>query len=178
MDILSTMNSGDFKKSTSKKTKLQASQVLSLGVESAPWFCVRSRRFARVQVPARGRGVIFSLLVFLFLSRSASASDWTATDTALQATYIAATVLDWMQTNWVARHSDEFHEVEAAQFIGRYPSVSRVNTYFPSMIAINTLAAIILHRPYRTGFQLYFIGNELRAVDKNHSLGIGMQWRY
>lgn len=120
---------------------------------------------------------LFSLALALALPAAGAARDpWDATDTALGAVALGALALDWGQTRYIATHPERFHEHAAARVIGEHPSLGRVNSYFLVRMLGTVAIAEALPSPWRTAFLGGTVAIELRAVRRNASLGIKVEF--
>ena len=95
---------------------------------------------------------------------------WDHKDTALQATYTIAHVLDWGQTRHLARHPTT--HAETNKLLGKHPSPGQVDRYFATTLLLHTTIAYLLPSEARSVFQLITIGIEGGVVKRNYSLGV------
>ena len=103
-------------------------------------------------------------------TRGEDVNTWTTLDTTLQATYTGLLIMDWKQTQYIARHPDAYWETATA--LSRHPSISSVSTYFAAQWLVHTAVAYLLKKPYRTIWQCVFLGIEYDAVGHNYAAGI------
>jgi hypothetical protein len=103
-------------------------------------------------------------------SSSMAFDEWSNRDYALQATWTALHIIDWGQTLDIAKDPDKFHENNP--FIGKYPSVGRVNAIMAISTIVNPLVVHILPskwRPYFQGLSMAITGT---CVVNNYNLGL------
>lgn len=113
------------------------------------------------------------LAVFLLLfSISATANDWTTSDTQREAMYLTLHAIDWAQTRNIARNPDRWGETNA--ILGNNPSVDRVDAYFTAMALMHYAIAVSLPTEYRAIFQYVTIGVEAGYVRHNLQFGVGI----
>lgn len=98
-----------------------------------------------------------------------SRADW-----ARQGVYTGVLMADWAQTRYIAKHLDEWHEMNPA--LGRAPSIGRVNIYFGATVLVNAAITRALPAKYRPVWQYSSIGFEAFVVGRNAYIGIGMQF--
>lgn len=135
--------------------------------------------------------IIISVEIFLAIALPAQAEDknaWTATDTALQATYTVLHVMDWSQTLHIARNHVHCYpngtgiacalDYEDNSLLGEHPSIGLVNSYFASTLVLHTAVSYILPKPYRTIWQAITIGIEYGTVQHNRRTGIGVNLHF
>ena len=96
--------------------------------------------------------------------------DWTREDTYRQSVLTVLLVVDWGQTRYIAKHPLQHKEMN--QFLGEHPSVGRVNNYFAASILGHAVISYILPPDWRKGWQYVWIGIEFGVVQRNHSIGI------
>lgn len=111
------------------------------------------------------------------------ADKWTAEDTAWQSGVIALKLMDWSQTRYIAKHPNEYYEINP--ILGRHPSTSDVDLYFAGSILLHTAIAMALPpkatvmgydiNPRRI-FQAVQIGLNGVCVAHNLSIGIGFDF--
>ena len=109
-------------------------------------------------------------------AHSSEKADWTWTDTGLQVTYLTLHTMDWTQTLHIARNPDKYYEMN--QTLGRHPSEGRVNSYFAATALLNTGAAWLLPKPWRTMWQVGFIVDRYAYVQHNRRIGIGISLHF
>ena len=99
---------------------------------------------------------------------------WTRSDSAWESGAIAAMVVDWRQTAYIARRGPPYFERNP--LLGERPRRAQVDFYFASSIAAHLLAARMLPRAYRRTLQLVTIGFEGSVVANNARMGIALQF--
>lgn len=117
-----------------------------------------------------------ALIAALTLGSPDDPHRWTAADTALQATFIVLTTVDWMQTHEALRYHPTIVYEEQNPFLGKFPSNRRINVMIGGSIAGHTIVAYLLPKPYRTLWQLTFIAVEGGTIYANHQAGIRVKW--
>jgi hypothetical protein len=103
-------------------------------------------------------------------------SDPSKKDIILEGTYQLLNLIDWHQSQIIAKRPNEYYEVNP--FIGKHPSVGQVNTYF----AISSLGHIgisyLLPRSHRNYFQYGTIVMKAGLVAYNKSAGLGLGFAF
>ena len=133
----------------------------------------------------------FYPLVLLFVVSSAFADrieiefnpNWTREDSYRQAAATALFVADWYQTRYFIKHPcrdgtqtcvDPYFENGPAQhFLGKHPSVGKLNTFAVAGIAGHAAISYMLPPECRKFWQYVSIGYEADNVYKNH-IGLRM----
>ena len=119
--------------------------------------------------------VLCSLLVLWLVPVPAVAADpWDMTDKVLGGTALAATVMDWSQTHYIARHPAEYRELD--HMLPSHPSVGQVDAHFAGSILIGAAIANWLPSDYRKWFLGGVTVIEIGTVAHNHSIGIKMRF--
>ena len=127
---------------------------------------------------------IILILILLFISSPVHAEykfakDWTNKDTAYQATFLAVTTVDWLQTRWMAKqnwHWDGEYHSESNPILGDYPDSKKVDTLIPLGMVAHTLIAMALPPDYRRIWQVLWIGVEGYCVTTNYSAGVHLEF--
>lgn len=116
--------------------------------------------------------LVLLLVTSSFVARADEA--WDTTDKALAGVALAATVIDWSQSRYIARNPALFEENNP--LLGLHPSVGNVNAYFATSIVAGAALAYVLPKDYRK----YFLGGvavlEISAVSRNKHIGIRLQF--
>ena len=105
-------------------------------------------------------------LIILLVSGCA----WDTNSWVRHGIYSGLHLLDWKQTQTIARNPDRYWEMNPV--LGRHPSVQRVNTYFLATYLVNTAISVLLTDELRKWFQFGIIGVEGVAVGWNLNNGI------
>ena len=123
---------------------------------------------------------VTGLILFKLMSPSVALADeiWFTPfswyDYALETTFIGVTSMDWSQTQQIVAHPHEYYETNF--ILGRHPSLSTVNIYFPSAMALHALVAYALPKPWREVWQTMWIGVETYTVYTNASIGLRIKF--
>lgn len=83
----------------------------------------------------------------------------------------AAIVMDWGQTRYVAKHPQQYEEI-VNPFLGKHPSVGKVNAWFIGSLAVNNGAMIALPKRYRPYYAGAVTAYEMRLVIRNNHIGV------
>jgi hypothetical protein len=120
-------------------------------------------------------GVRMKYMAILMMLFSITAeADWSRADTTRQSIFTGVLALDWAQTRYIAKHPDEFHEINT--ILGEHPTTGRVDKYFASATLIHWGASYVLPDKYRAIWQNVSIGFEAGVVARNINLGIGFKF--
>lgn len=114
------------------------------------------------------------LILATLLSFSSYGAEWDTVDRTLGATALAATVIDWRQTQQIAESPTVYYEHNP--IIGIHPNMKRVNSYFLGYILITGLIADTLPSDYRKAFLAGYTTVEIATVGHNLQLGIGFKF--
>lgn len=132
--------------------------------------------------------LIISLILFFSLINHAYAADkWDNEDLSLASVFTMATVIDWGQTRDIVKTNKkeglsagyinnkwitEYPHRETNLYLGKNPSMGKVDTYMPLAIAASLTAAHYLPEKYRK-LLLYGLSLlELSVIYDNHQLGL------
>lgn len=120
---------------------------------------------------------IIVALIFSIASIPAVAQDWTKADTAREAAYLALLVADWGQTRNIVHRADtgcagDSTCVERNPFLGRNPSIRRVDSYFALSALTHATISYLLPQDWRRGYQMFTIGFQAGIVGYNYSIGL------
>lgn len=100
----------------------------------------------------------------------ADENNWTTQDTVLESIHLGLSVVDWHQTREIAKSNGYWHEYNP--YLGRHPSVRKVDDYMIACMILHPIVAVILPHPYRDWFQFFTIGLETGCVSMNYKIGI------
>lgn len=123
-----------------------------------------------------------TLLTSLFLATvltggEARASDWTARDTVVQSVVVLSLAADMLTTLDKGKPPIVGAQyVETNPLLGPRPSRGAVVGYFAGTMAIHTLVAWALPRPYREVWQGSALVVEAWAVGSNLRAGLRLRW--
>lgn len=104
---------------------------------------------------------------------------WSKAEIAKEVVYTGIKAIDWRQTRTIAKHPDEWYEVNPA--LGEHPSVERVDNYFLITGIAHPIITHILPRKHtlfgwewspRAVWQNVTIGISAGCVAHNYSVGI------
>ena len=90
--------------------------------------------------------------------------------TLLSCITVALHVIDWLQTRYIAKHPAGFYELNP--FLGKHPSVLKVNMYFLGCIASTLVGASFLPFWWAIGIGTWWIALETFLVIRNYKIGI------
>lgn len=122
--------------------------------------------------------IIFALAI---AATPTHASNWTGEDTAWQAAFTVLQVVDWGQTRNIAHRADTGCAgyatcIERNPFLGRNPSIHRVDTHFVVTTIANAAISYALHPKWRRHWQMINIGFEAGIVGYNYKIGLKMDF--
>ena len=103
-----------------------------------------------------------------------SNADWSEQDITLEMTYQVFHFIDWRQTRWIAKHPDDYCELNP--ILGKHPSTTEVDLYFIGTALLHPLITDLLPEKYRPIWQGITIGMSATCVGWNFSLGIGFDF--
>lgn len=83
----------------------------------------------------------------------------------------AAIISDWGQTRYIADHPNIYWE-ETNPFLGRHPSMGKVNAWFVGSLAVNNGIMVALPKKYRPWYAGVVTAYEARLVVRNNSIGV------
>ncbi len=109
--------------------------------------------------------------VVVALADAARADEWTRADTAWEAGFATALLVDWQQTRYNLRAAGGY---ERNPIVGRYPSGARINIMALSALAGHAIVAGLLPQPYRRGWQAVALMLEIGAVSDHAIAGGGL----
>lgn len=111
---------------------------------------------------------IIAILLYL-IPLTASADEWTTADTYRQAVFTAVDLMDWRQTQDIARHPNL---EETNPLLGKHPTNAKINQMLVATYAIQLGVAYALPENYRAIWQYSSIAWELVMVGNNRRLGL------
>jgi hypothetical protein len=116
------------------------------------------------------------ILALLLLLVPLKASDpWTKGDIALETAFVAVAVCDWMQTREIARHPEQYDEINPILF-SRSPRMWQVNTFIPISIGLHILVMDLLPQHLRKYWAMVGILVEGNMVNRNLKMGIKIKF--
>jgi hypothetical protein len=119
--------------------------------------------------------VCIAFIVSSLSTLPAAASDWTAEDTAWQASFLALHVVDWGQTRDIAAQPNRYHETNP--ILGEHPSQARVDRYFAATAILHTAVAYTLPPKWRRAWQYVSIGYQAGFVASNYNIGLRINFK-
>ncbi len=117
---------------------------------------------------------LFCIASALVLTDACAFDPWSDADLARQGIFTAVELVDWAQTRYLAKHPDRYHEINP--FLGKHPSVGRVDTLFALSLIANAGVTWVLPSRYRPYWQYGRIGIEVVLVAHNAHVGIKMDF--
>jgi len=113
------------------------------------------------------------LIVLLSAYVQARADEWTPADTRREAVYAALILMDWRQTQDIARHPniDESNEM-----LGEDPRNGKINRYFVAAGVLQLAIAYALPAEWRKVWQYAGIELELATVNQNRRIGLSLNF--
>ena len=122
------------------------------------------------------RASLCAVLVLWFASAHAEPFEkWERTDSILLGTSLATMAIDWGQTRDLARRPQPPF-TEANPFLGKHPSVGRVDTYFTLVMAGTVGLSAVLPLTYRRWFLGGLTVLETAVIIDNHHLGLRVRF--
>ena len=118
--------------------------------------------------------ILAAALTFFSFTASASWDDWDSTDKALGATALTLTAVDMLQTVYISKNGDRFHETNP--ILGEHPSTGKVYGYFAASAVAGYLIMDSLPPNWRKAFAGGAILLEANMVTRNYQLGIKMSF--
>ena len=97
-------------------------------------------------------------------------ANWTKQDTYREATALTLMAVDHGQTLNIAKHPQEYHELNP--ILGDHPSVSEVNRYFIAAYILHPTISAVLPPKQRKWWQYLTLSVEAGAVAHNYSIGL------
>jgi hypothetical protein len=117
------------------------------------------------------------ILLFCFSTDAHASDEWSISDTDRELVFFGLTAVDYFQTIEFTQHRDKYPTIQEANiFMGKHPSRSKVNLYFPLYALWHVGVAKILPKPYREFFQIFYIGVEATLVGNNYSMGVAFRF--
>jgi hypothetical protein len=100
----------------------------------------------------------------------AYADEYSKTDIALQSTYTMLHIIDWGQTLDISKNSDKYWEINP--ILGKHPSVSKVNIYMGTSLAIYYIVNYFLPSDYRLLVESSSVILKASLVSHNYKIGL------
>jgi len=110
---------------------------------------------------------------------------WTREDSYRQAAVTVLLVVDWAQTRYLVRHPIDPKQADGTynwrsegynRVLGEHPSIGRVNNYFLAATLGHAAISALLPPDWRKAWQYVVIGVEANTVERNHHIGIKMEF--
>ena len=99
---------------------------------------------------------------------------WSVADRNREIVFDVINAVDWAQTRYIAKHSNQFEELNP--ILGKHPSISQVNWYFLSETIGHSLVTYAIPARWRPFWQGMTIGVELETTVHNARIGIRMEF--
>ncbi len=119
------------------------------------------------------------LLILFMISLFASecvADEWDNEDLSLISIFTIATIIDWGQTRDIVKNSEEIYANGYYEknniYLGRNPSMSKVDTYMPLAIIGVISISHTLPKDMRVKFLYGMSFLELGTIYNNHKIGL------
>jgi hypothetical protein len=119
--------------------------------------------------------VCAALLLWFTCARAELFEKWERTDSILLGTSLTTLAIDWGQTRDLARRQEPPF-TEANPFLGKHPSVGRVDTYFAFVMAGTVGLSAVLPVTYRRWFLGGLTVLETAVIIDNHRLGLRVRF--
>lgn len=121
---------------------------------------------------------LIGLLALVFsLDSRAGWNDWSELDRKLFIAHQVTIVADWATTRYGSKHRSQFpNTYETNIFLGKHPSVSKVDAYFVAYLIGNYYLADWLPPKYRTFYLTVGTINQANLVRRNIELGWKMSF--
>jgi hypothetical protein len=119
--------------------------------------------------------IITFLLFFIANYACADETDnaWTVAQVIEESVTISTLAIDWHQTREISSHPGYS---ERNEILGPYPSESKINRYFGTVIIAQYFIADALPGKWRDGFLLSATLVELDVIEKNKR--ISLSWKF
>src|SRR5690606_12159875 len=116
---------------------------------------------------------IIATAVLALAATTAQAHDWTAQEKRWAAAAAAATLVDWAQTRYIAKHPDKYRELNP--LLPDHPSLGDVNRHF---VRGMLLTGLVAHAPpkYRLTIQRATAIVAIAVTTRNAYIGIRMEF--
>jgi hypothetical protein len=108
-------------------------------------------------------------LIVLMLPLLAYGDEWTEKDTIRQSVFTIVDLMDWKQTQDIARHPN-LHETNP--LLGSHPTNAKINEMLFFTYGVQIGIAYILPENYRAVWQYSSIAWEAIIVGKNRQIGL------
>ena len=130
--------------------------------------------------------IIFIFAILLFAKMAYSADTWDKEDITLASTFTVATIIDWGQTKDIVKNNkdkcitydDGSWECDYAYYektniyLGKNPSIVKVDTYMPLAIVSTLTIAHFLPSDWRKKFLYGMSFLEIGTVYNNNKIGL------
>lgn len=136
------------------------------------------------------RNLIVCVIVMFSTVSCATSAKWSDEDVAMATVMTTATLIDWGQTRDIVKKSERTEQCttdeekgtytciyseghrEANVYLGKKPSMKKVDTYMPLLMLTNLLIADWLSEEYRGKFLYGISFLEINTIAHNHSVGL------
>ncbi len=116
---------------------------------------------------------LYAVIIFFVITSVSFADPFTTQDKILEATYLSLHVIDWGQSQHIARNPDRFNEINP--ILGSHPTAGSVNTYMLVSGLLHPAISYVLPQPYRKWFQYGTLGIKAGLVGNNIAIGAGLR---
>lgn len=116
---------------------------------------------------------IIATAVLALAATAVQAHDWTPQEKRWAAAAAAATLVDWAQTRYIAKHPDKYREMNP--LLPRHPSLGDVNRHFVRGLIVTGVLAHALPKHRLTILRTTAIF-EIAVTTRNAYIGIGLEF--
>jgi hypothetical protein len=116
------------------------------------------------------------ILILLFIPSTLFA-EWTTQDTVFELTSLSLISIDAWQTYtflYTGNYKQKGHH-EDNPILGKYPAKQKFFTYWTTCIIGHSIVSYILPKPYRSFWQFFWIGAELKTIHHNYQMGVRLK---
>jgi hypothetical protein len=115
--------------------------------------------------------LLLSILLTLIATGANAWEDWSTSDRQLFVASSVAITADWATTRWAARNNWPNNTYETNAFMGRSPTVSRVDNHFVVVLISNYIVADLLPKDYRGMYLTFRTVTHGYAAHRNVEMG-------
>ena len=103
-----------------------------------------------------------------------AADKWSTQDYTMEASYMVFHFIDWRQTRYIAKHPDDYRELNP--ILGNHPETWEVDAWFIGTSIVHPIVTHFLPARYRPIWQGITLGASMATVGWNFSAGIRMDF--